>query len=95
RIWWTDPGVHQNLAFAGQPDPWSGMQCWLQKVRMEKAKPQDQYGDVFVDTARSMVMYREWLAKTRATLGPGGQRRPEFFMRPVKPKRRAFYVDPQ
>ena len=22
--------------------------------------------------------------------GPGGQRRPEFLMRPVKPKRRAF-----
>ncbi|MGQ0632772.1 MAG: molybdopterin-dependent oxidoreductase [Sporichthyaceae bacterium] len=95
RIWWTDPGVHQNLAFAVQPDPWSGMQCWLQKVRMEKARATDQYGDVYVDTARSMVMYREWLAKTKATLGPGGQRRPEFFMRPVKPKRRAFYVDPQ
>ena len=94
RIWWTDPGVHQNLAFAVQPDPWSGMQCWLQKVRMEKARPGDRYGDVYVDTARSMAVYREWLAKTRTTLGPRGQRRPEFFMRPVKPRRRAFFVDP-
>ncbi len=94
RIWWTDPGVHQNLAFAVQPDPWSGMQCWLQKVRMEKAKPSDQYGDVFVDTALSMQRYREWLAKTKSTLGPRGQRRPEFFMRPVKPRRRAFFTDP-
>jgi anaerobic selenocysteine-containing dehydrogenase len=95
RIWWTDPGVHQNLAFAVQPDPWSGQQCWLQKVRMTPAQSDDQYGDVWVDTARSMAVYREWLTRTRTTLGPGGQRRPEFFMRPVKPRRRAFYVDPE
>jgi anaerobic selenocysteine-containing dehydrogenase len=94
RIWWTDPGVHQNLAFAVQADPWSGQQCWLQKVRMTPAEPTDQYGDVYVDTARSMEVYREWLAKTRATLGPGGQRRPEFLMRPVKPRRRAFFAEP-
>ncbi|MBA3741734.1 molybdopterin-dependent oxidoreductase [Sporichthya sp.] len=95
RIWWTDPGVHQNLAFAVQADPWSGQQCWLQKVRMTHAEPDDRYGDVWVDTAKSMEMYREWLAKTRTTLGPGGQRRPEFLMRPVKPRRRAFLVDPE
>jgi hypothetical protein len=70
------------------------MQCWLQKVRMEKARSGDQYGDVWVDTARSMEMYRTWLEHTRTTLGPGGQRRPEFLMRPVKPRRRAFFVDP-
>jgi anaerobic selenocysteine-containing dehydrogenase len=90
RIWWTDPGVHQNLSFAVQPDPWSGMQCWLQKVRMEPARPGDRYGDVFVDHRRSLEVYRDWLAQTRTTLGPGGQRRPEFLMRPVKPRRRAF-----
>ncbi|GLZ49776.1 formate dehydrogenase [Actinomycetospora sp. NBRC 106375] len=93
RIWWNDPGVHQNLAFGVQPDPWSGMHCWLQKVRMEKAHSGDRYGDVYVDTARSREVYRQWLAKTRPTLGPGGQRRPEFLMRPVKPRRRAFRVD--
>ena len=92
RIWWKDPGVHQNLAFGVQPDPHSGMHCWLQKVRMEKAHPGDRYGDVYVDARRSREVYREWLAKTRATLGPGGQRRPEFLMRPVKPRRRAFRV---
>ncbi|RDH79960.1 formate dehydrogenase [Mycolicibacterium moriokaense] len=92
RIWWTDPGVHQNLAFGVQPDPHSGMHCWLQKVRMEPAHSHDRYGDVYVDAARSDEVYREWLAKTRATLGPGGQRRPEFMMRPVKPRRRAFRV---
>jgi hypothetical protein len=94
RIWWKDPGVHQNLAFGVQPDPWSGMQCWLQRVRMEKAHDGDQYGDVYVDTARSMRVYRDWLAKTRPMVGPGGQRRPEFLMRPVKPRRRAFRIEP-
>jgi anaerobic selenocysteine-containing dehydrogenase len=93
RIWWTDPGVHQNLAFGVQPDPHSGMHCWLQKVRMEPAHSDDRYGDVYVDAARSTAVYQEWLAKARATLGPGGQRRPEFLMRPVKPRRRAFRVD--
>ncbi|MGB8995909.1 MAG: molybdopterin dinucleotide binding domain-containing protein, partial [Pseudonocardiaceae bacterium] len=92
RIWWTDPGVHQNLAFGVQPDPWSGMHCWLQKVRMSRAEPGDRYGDVYVEGRRSTEVYREWLAKARATLGPGGQRRPEFLMRPVKPTRRAFRV---
>jgi anaerobic selenocysteine-containing dehydrogenase len=90
RIFWDDPGVHQNLAFPVQPDPWSGMNCWLQRVRMEPAHPQDRYGDVYVDRARSKAVYREWLAMTRATLGPEGQRRPEFMMRPLKPKRRAY-----
>ena len=93
RIFWDDPGVHQNLAFAVQPDPLSGMNCWLQKVTMEPAHPEDRYGDVFVDRKRSVEVYREWLAMTRATTGPDGQRRPEFLMRPVKPKRKAFRRD--
>ncbi|MHB8450482.1 MAG: molybdopterin-dependent oxidoreductase [Mycobacteriales bacterium] len=92
RVWWTDPGVHQNLAFPVHPDPWSGMHAWLQKVRLSKAHADDQYGDVFVDRRRSREVYREWLAMARATLGPGGQRRPEFLMRPVKPRRRAYRV---
>ncbi|MQA10839.1 MAG: molybdopterin-dependent oxidoreductase [Pseudonocardiaceae bacterium] len=94
RINWTDPGVHQNLAFAVQPDPLSGMHCWLQKVRMEQAHSGDAYGDVYVDLRRSREAYEEWHAMARATLGPGGQRRPEFMMRPVKPVRRAFRVSP-
>jgi anaerobic selenocysteine-containing dehydrogenase len=94
RIHWDDPGVHQNLAFPVQPDPWSGMHCWLQKVRLEPAHEEDEYGDVVVDTAKSREVYAEWLARTRATLGPGGQRRPEFMMRPVMPNRRAYLADP-
>ena len=93
RIFWEDPGVHQNLAYPVQPDPWSGMNCWHQKVRLERAHADDRYGDVYVDRRRSREVYREWLALSRATLGPGGQRRPEFFLRKVKPLRRAYRVE--
>ncbi|MDA2946301.1 MAG: molybdopterin-dependent oxidoreductase, partial [Actinomycetota bacterium] len=49
RIWWNDTGVHQNLTFAVQPDPISGMQCWHQRVRVGPAQAGDEYGDVVVD----------------------------------------------
>lgn len=94
RIDWEDPGVHQNLAFAVHPDPHSGMHCWLQKIRMERARPEDRYGDVYVDTRRSAEVYREWLAKTRPALGPDGQRRPEFMLRPLAPTRRGYRTQP-
>ena len=50
RVWWQDVGVHQNLTFPVHPDPISGMHCWHQKVRLEKAGPADRYGDIVVDT---------------------------------------------
>ncbi len=92
RIYWDDPGVHQNLAFPVQPDPVSGMHCWHQKVRLEKAHPEDQYGDVEVDTNKAREAYRRWLAMTRPGPGPDGQRRPEFMMRHVPPKRSAYRI---
>jgi anaerobic selenocysteine-containing dehydrogenase len=93
RIYWDDPGVHQNLAFPVQPDPISGMHCWHQKVRVEKAREGDRYGDVEVDVNKSREVYRRWLAMTRPGPGPGGQRRPEFMMRHVTPTRRTYLVD--
>ena len=39
RIWWRDPGVHQNLAFPPQADPLSGMHSWHQRVRLSAAEP--------------------------------------------------------
>jgi hypothetical protein len=90
RIYWDDPGVHQNLAFPVQPDPVSGMHCWHQKVRIEKARPEDRYGDVEVDVNRSREVYRRWLAMARPGPGPRGLRRPEFLMRHVTPKRSAY-----
>jgi anaerobic selenocysteine-containing dehydrogenase len=92
RIDWEDPGVHQNLAFPVHPDPLSGMHCWHQKVRLAPVEPGDEYGDVVVDTRKSRAVYREWLARTRPGPNAEGHRRPEFMMRPVKPKRRAFRV---
>ncbi len=92
RIWWSDAGVHQNLAFAVHPDPVSGMHCWHQKVVVTKAGPEDRYGDVCVDTRRSMEVYREWLAKARPGPGPKGLRRPLWLDRPLRPAEEMFTV---
>jgi anaerobic selenocysteine-containing dehydrogenase len=90
RIWWTDGGVHQNLTFPVQPDPVSGMHCWHQQVRVERAGEDDRYGDVVVDTSKSMEVYREWLARTRPAKGP--LRRPLHFARAVKPHAPAYQI---
>ena len=92
RIWWTDSGVHQNLTFPVQPDPISGMHCWHQAVRVRKAEPSDQYGDISVDIAKSREAYKEWMAKTRpaSTHSPDGTRRPYWMMRPLKPSREIY-----
>jgi anaerobic selenocysteine-containing dehydrogenase len=92
RIWWSDTGVHQNLTFAVHPDPISGMHCWHQAVRVSPAGPDDQQGDISVDTARARQVYQEWLAKTRAAgdVSPDGTRRPHWLMRPLKPGGDAF-----
>ena len=88
RIWWDDVGVHQNLTHAVHPDPVSGAHCWLQKaVNVTKAGVDDQHGDVWVDTERSMEVYRQWLNMTRpaSKVSPDGNRRPLWLKRPLKP----------
>ncbi len=95
RVWWSDAGVHQNLTFPVQPDPISGMHCWLQKVTVAPAHADDRYGDIAVDTGKSTEVYREWLAKTRPGPGPGGLRRPLWFARPVKPTAAAYATPPR
>jgi anaerobic selenocysteine-containing dehydrogenase len=93
RIWWQDVGVHQNLTHAVHPDPVSGAHCWLQKaMNVEKARPNDRHGDVWVDTNRSMAVYQEWLAMTRpaSSHSPDGTRRPYWLKRPLKPTREAY-----
>ncbi|MEM7102395.1 MAG: molybdopterin-dependent oxidoreductase [Bacteroidota bacterium] len=92
RIFWSDGGVHQNITFPVHPDPISGMHCWHQKVRVEKAKQEDNYGDIFVDTNKSMEVYKEWLAKTRPAPGPDGLRRPLWFKRVLRPEESTFYI---
>jgi anaerobic selenocysteine-containing dehydrogenase len=92
RIWWNDTGVHQNLTFAVQPDPVSGMQCWHQRVRVGPAQPGDEYGDVVVDTEKSREAYLDWLNKTRPAPGPNGLRRPMWYARPLKPVPEAYLL---
>jgi hypothetical protein len=91
RIHWRDGGVHQNLTHAVHPDPLSGMHCWHQRVRIERPGPDEGYGDVFVDTRRSMEVYREWLALTRPPRRADGLRRPLWFLRPLRPVDAAYY----
>jgi len=92
RIWWTDVGVHQNLAFGVHPDPVSGMHCWHQAVRVIGATDGDTYGDIVVDTDRSREVYREWLDRARGANehSPDGTRRPFWLIRPLKPSREAY-----
>ena len=92
RIFWSDGGVHQNITHAVHPDPISGMHCWHQRVRIEKAHATDQYGDIQVDTRRSHEIYKEWLAMTRPAPGPGGLRRPLWFKRPIRPVESCYYL---
>ena len=92
RIWWTDGGVHQNLTFPVQPDPISGMHCWHQQVTATPARSDDHYGDVVVDTNKSMAVYQEWLALTKPAPGPDGLRRPLWFARVARPTPEAFTV---
>jgi anaerobic selenocysteine-containing dehydrogenase len=92
RVWWSEIGVHQNVTFPVQPDPVSGMHCWHQRVRVEKAGPDDRYGDVMVDTNESHRLYKEWMAKTRPAPGPDGTRRPMWFDRPLRPVADAYKI---
>jgi len=90
RIWWREAGVHQNLAFPVHPDPVSGMHCWHQKVRVERTGRGDLYGDVVVDTGRSMEVYREWMALARPPTGE--LRRPLWLTRPLRPVESRFLL---
>jgi anaerobic selenocysteine-containing dehydrogenase len=92
RIFWQEGGVHQNLTFPVHPDPVSGMHCWHQRVRVERAQPEDKYGDVVVDTTLSHEVYRKWLEMARPAPGPGGLRRPLWFSRPVRPENEAYFI---
>ena len=93
RIFWADGGVHQNITHAVHPDPISGMHCWHQRVRIEKPGPDEKYGDIFVDTNKSMENYRKWLSMTRPAPGPDNLRRPLWFKRPLKPALEKYYFD--
>jgi len=93
RVWWSDAGVHQDITFPVHPDPVSGMHCWHQLVRVERASPGDRYGDIFVDTNLAHAVYQRWKALARPAPGPGGLRRPLWMPRVVRPEDSAFYFN--
>ncbi len=90
RVWWRGAGVHQNLTFAVHPDPVSGAHAWHQRVRVVRAAPEDQEGDVVVDTTRSHDVYKQWLELARPASGAGGLRRPYWLLRPLRPAPEAY-----
>ena len=92
RVWWSDAGVHQDITFPVHPDPISGMHCWHQLVRVERAAPDDHYGDIFVDTNLSFAVYQRWKSLARPAPGPGGLRRPLWIPRVHRPEEAAFYM---
>jgi anaerobic selenocysteine-containing dehydrogenase len=92
RVWWSDTGVHQNLTFPVHPDPVSGMQCWHQAVKVQKAGADDCYGDIFVDTALAHEVYLRWKSFSRPAPGPGGLRRPLWFARVARPVPGAYQM---
>ena len=97
RIWWTDVGVHQNLTFPVHPDPISGMHCWHQAVVVTKARAEDAYGDIAVDTEKSKAVYEKWLtyAHSAEAYSPDQTRRPYWLLRPLKPGHDAFALPAQ
>lgn len=93
RIFWSDGGVHQNITHAVHPDPISGMHCWHQRVRLEKAGPDDAYGDIMVDPEKSFENYKKWMEMTRPAPGPNNERRPLWFKRALRPDESTYYFD--
>ena len=67
------------------------MHCWHQRVTVKRAEPGDRYGDVEVDTSKSLEIFERWVKKARP--GPyHGLRRPLHFARAVKPSADAYKV---
>jgi hypothetical protein len=62
-------------------------------VRLERAGPDDRYGDIVVDTTKAHEVYREWMSRTRPAPGPGGLRRPLWFDRPLRPVLDAYRIE--
>lgn len=60
--WWTDTGVHCNPIIPIQADPIGGSQAWYDTVvTVEKAGPNDKYGDTKVDSAAARKAYEKTL----------------------------------
>jgi len=93
RIWWQNVGVPQNLTHAVHPDPISGGHCWHQKaISVRIASSDEQAGDVYVDTNKSIEIYKRWMSMVKPAVdySPDGNRRPLWFNRPLRPVDEAY-----
>jgi hypothetical protein len=61
-------------------------------VRVRKAEPDEQCGDIVVDTAAAGAVFEHWLERTRPAdrFSPDGTRRPYWLMRPLRPTKEAY-----
>jgi len=70
------------------------MHCWHQAVTVSRAKPNDTYGTIFVDTNKSREVYAKWLALTRpaSRYSPDATRRPRWLLRPLRPAQSSYRI---
>ena len=60
NLWWRDKGVNPNDIMPVAIDPEAGEQIWNDTVvTLSRAEPGDKYGDVIVDNARHMSIYKK------------------------------------
>ena len=96
NIWWDGlSGSWQNAVAPSHPDPIAGNHAWHQKVRIEKAGPKDQIGDIWVNYENNFKVYQAWRDKLTRPLAPGDKlRRPVHMKRPAVPlSLKAYSVD--
>lgn len=62
NLWWRDAGANPNDIIPIALDPASGLQAWNDTVvTVAKAAPGDRYGDVKVDNAKHIALYKKQL----------------------------------
>jgi len=96
NIWWDGlTGTWQNAVAPVHPDPIAGNHAWHHKVIIEKAKPGDKYGDVYVNYENNFKTYQAWRDKlTRPLNEKIKYRRPMHMPRPAVPLSEEAYRNP-
>ncbi len=62
NVWWRDAGTNPNDIIPIDIDPETGVQAWNDTVvSVAPAKPGDKYGDIKVDNAKHMAIYKKLL----------------------------------
>jgi len=74
------------------PTPSTGMHCWHQMVRVERAGADDRYGDIFRRYESFLCGLSAVEGADSSCAGPGGLRRPLWIPRMRRPEGAAFYV---